>query len=155
GAFTVPAGSGGGGGTGIATNNGTGTNNVFTGPTITNGIIVGATDNTTYRIHPNQGNIEIGEGHTLNAGASGHGASILGGRTNTMTATAIDSVIVGGKNNQIGAATNSFAAGFHANIPANFDGSFVWADSSSTSDFYPSNNNSFNVRAQGGVKFFG
>lgn len=152
GAFSSPAGTT---GTGIITNNGTGTNNVFTGPTITNGIILGSTDNGIYRIHPDGGNIEIGEGNIFTAAASAHGMTIAGGTTNTASTAAKNSFIAGGTFNQIGAVSNSFAGGYHAVVPQNFDGSFVWADSSSAADFYPSNINTVSFRAANGYRYMG
>jgi len=58
-------------------------------------------------------------------------------------------MIPGGSQNSA-SGSNSFAAGFYAQATNN--GSFVWSDSSSASPFVSTNNNSFNVRAAGGVR---
>ena len=76
------------------------------------------------------------------------GFSVLGGGYDN-TNTGSYSVIPGGEYNV--AASNSFAAGSYAQ--ATNTGSFVWSDNSSTSPFASTNNNSFNVRAAGGVSF--
>jgi hypothetical protein len=67
--------------------------------------------------------------------ASGQGAMVPGGEDNTAT------------------GSGSFAAGFYAY--ANNDGAFVWADThgGSFGSFASTNNDSFNVRAQGGARF--
>jgi hypothetical protein len=58
--------------------------------------------------------------------------------------------VPGGQGNTASGA-DSFAAGYEAN--ATNDGSFVWSDFQLVSPFYSTNNNSFNVRAQGGARF--
>jgi len=58
--------------------------------------------------------------------------------------------VPGGAENLAG-GLYSFAAGHDAK--ATNDGSFVWSDDSSSSPFASTNNNSFNVRASGGVQF--
>jgi hypothetical protein len=92
-------------------------------------------------------NSTIGGGpfHTIQTNAEG--ASIGGGWQNTIQAGALFATIPGGFEN-IAAGEYSFAAGQRAN--ANHDGSFVWADSQG-SDYSSAGNNSFNVRAIGGV----
>ena len=74
-------------------------------------------------------------------------STIGGGYGNTNTGAY--ATIPGGEYNT--AATNSFAAGSYAH--AVNPGSFVWADDSSSAVYSSSNNNSFNVRATGGVRF--
>jgi type VI secretion system secreted protein VgrG len=74
--------------------------------------------------------------------------AVLGGGLGN-TNTGPYSVIPGGEYNV--AASNSFAAGSYAR--ATNSGSFVWSDDSSSTPFASTNNNSFNVRANGGVVF--
>ncbi len=74
-------------------------------------------------------------------------STIGGGFGNTNTGSY--GTIPGGENNA--SANNSFAAGSYAH--AVNPGSFVWADDSSSTVYASSNNNSFNVRAMGGVRF--
>lgn len=94
--------------------------------------------------------------------ASGGASVIAGGLGNTATAneaavgggmnnqaTNIAATVPGGRNN-IAGGQYSFAAGFNARATNN--GAFVWADSQNAA-FTSTNNDSFNVRAQGGVQF--
>ena len=90
---------------------------------------------------------------------------ILGGLQNMVTNAAIFATLVGGYRNLVmgnngtvvggqyneASGTNALAAGSYAK--ARHAGSFVWADSSTTSEFASSNDNEFAVRATGGVRF--
>ena len=75
-------------------------------------------------------------------------ATVSGGRGNI--ASSRGATVAGGEDN-IAAGQNSFAAGRRAQ--ANFDGSFVWGDSTAA-DVTSSVANEFTVRASGGVRFF-
>ena len=88
------------------------------------------------------GAIGGGQGNT----ASGFFNNIGGGEYNTNTGNR--SVIPGGTYNNA-SANNSFAAGSYAN--ASHEGAFVWSDNSSTNSFSSTNNNSYNIRAHGGL----
>jgi hypothetical protein len=80
---------------------------------------------------------------------SGEFASIAGGKQNS--ASGKFSTVVGGwDNTALGYA--SFAAGDHASAGA--EGTFVWSDSSSSSETTNTVANSFVARASGGVTFF-
>jgi hypothetical protein len=79
--------------------------------------------------------------------ASGTYSTVGGGYTNTASGTG--STVPGGEFN-IASGMYSFAAGQQAQ--AVNQGAFVWADSQNT-PFASMNNDSFNVRAQGGVNF--
>jgi hypothetical protein len=79
--------------------------------------------------------------------ASGNASVVSGGFGNS--ATNNYATVPGGANNVAGGQW-SFAAGQQAQ--ATNDGSFVWADSQ-PAPFSSTNNDSFNVRAQGGVYF--
>ncbi len=79
--------------------------------------------------------------------ASGGDATVAGGDNNN--ASGIAATVSGGDNNTA-SGNYSFAAGFDAQATNN--GAFVWADSL-FGNFYSTNNNSFNVRAQGGARF--
>lgn len=79
--------------------------------------------------------------------AAQQGAAIGGGYNNTNTG--YYATIPGGFQN-LASGSNSFAAGAYAR--ATNQGAFVWSDSSSTSPFPSSVNNSFSVRALGGVQ---
>jgi len=92
-------------------------------------------------------NIVIGGGD-LNAASTTYSA-IVGGYKNT--ASGNSATVVGGAYN-IASGTASFAAGDHAD--ADFIGSFVWSDSSSTSATKATAGNQFVARAAGGVTFF-
>jgi hypothetical protein len=80
--------------------------------------------------------------------ASGQNAFIGGGEFNT--ASGHFSAVAGGANNTA-SGDYSFAGGQYAS--ANFKGSFVWADDSSSSTYTAVGDNSFNVRCAGGVEF--
>jgi hypothetical protein len=126
-------------------------------------------------------NTASGQVSTISGGfgntASGINSAVGGGQNNAATSNA--SVISGGSDNQSGGdhsaigggqgnrATNSYAtiAGGANNLAGGLysfaagrdayavhQGSFVWADSQPTT-FSSTNNDSFNVRAQGGVRF--
>ena len=95
--------------------------------------------------------------------SSAEQSTIAGGDQNIIQADSSDSSIGGGYHNTNSggyatipggeynvAGANSFAAGSYAR--ATNSGSFVWSDDSSTSPFSSTNNNSFNVRAEGGVR---
>jgi hypothetical protein len=96
------------------------------------------------------GNTATGNRSTVSGGennyAQGNGATVVGGHDNG--ATGIGSTVVGGANNTAEADT-SLAAGQRAR--ANHSGSFVWADTTAA-DFLSLTNDSFNVRAHGGVR---
>src|SRR5665213_2088465 len=79
--------------------------------------------------------------------ASGYRAAIGGGEQNT--ASGQWSAVPGGLRNAAG-GDYSFAAG--QNAQATNQGAFVWADTQN-GNFSSTNNNSFNVRAQGGARF--
>lgn len=79
--------------------------------------------------------------------ASGGASTVAGGLGNQATNNC--TVIPGGANNLAG-GLYSFAAGQQAQ--ALHQGSFVWADSQNAA-FASTNNDSFNVRAAGGVRF--
>ncbi len=87
-------------------------------------------------------------GGQFNTTTSNASFAVIGGGLNN-TNFGSYSMIPGGKNNL--AAANSFAAGSYAQ--ATNSGSFVWSDNSSSTPFASTNNNSFNVRASGGVTF--
>jgi hypothetical protein len=78
--------------------------------------------------------------------ASGSYSTVGGGNNNTNSGG--DATIPGGSQN-VASGNYSFAAGQQAQ--AVNDGTFVWADSQGAS-FASTNNDSFNVRAQGGVR---
>lgn len=98
-----------------------------------------------------QENTADGTGSTVSGGkgntASGLYAAIAGGVGNT--ASGNRSAVLGGQDNTASSAY-SFAAGRRAK--ANAQGSFVWADSQNQ-DFNVATQDSFMVRAQGGVSF--
>ncbi len=98
-----------------------------------------------------QANMSSGFDSTVGGGqyniASGDYSTVAGGwnnRANNAFAT-----VPGGEYN-LASGQKSFAAGLQAQ--ATNDGAFVWADSQGT-PFTSTNNDSFNVRAQGGVRF--
>jgi hypothetical protein len=95
--------------------------------------------------------------------ASGSNATIGGGSSNTAnawyatvgggyqnTAGGYAATVPGGKDNTA-QGMYSFAAGYRAK--ANHQGAFVWADSSTDTDFASTAANQFAVRATGGVSF--
>jgi len=101
-----------------------------------------------------------GEQNTIQPGATR--AVIAGGSGNAVQSNAFNSAIGGGAVNAVGGAfatvpggqanaalgSYSMAAGYRAK--ANFQGSFVWADSTDT-DFGDTAGNQFLIRASGGV----
>ncbi len=112
-----------------------------------------------------QGNSASGALSTIGGGdtntATAEGATAAGGRRND--ATGVDAAVGGGYDNaasgtsstvpggafNVAAGDFSFAAGRQA--AANHDGSFVWADYSTEASFASAADNSFMVRASGGV----
>ena len=107
------------------------------------------------------GSAYAGVGGGINNHASGSSSFVVGGSNNLAsndyatvcggtgnTASGLRSAVPGGTSN-IASGLNSFAAGQHAN--AVNDGSFVWADNSSASNFATTAVNQYLVRAQGGV----
>jgi hypothetical protein len=120
-----------------------------------------------FRLEPANGqpNVVGGSGTTVSPGAAG--ATIGGGTANTISpdaaGTASNPTIGGGTHNMVygdyatvpgglgNVATGycSFAAGHLAN--ASQQGAFVWADSQPDS-FFSGGNDSFSIRAQGGVQ---
>jgi trimeric autotransporter adhesin len=126
-----------------------------------NGTVGGGVENTAAeaatvgggRYNWGDGKASVIAGGALN-GAYGEGATVAGGVNNR--AFGNFATVGGGVDNLIGSSGNySFAAGRRAK--ANAQGAFVWADSTDL-DFDPLSypqpggvNNSFNVRATGGV----
>jgi hypothetical protein len=115
-------------------------------------------------IQANADDSVIGSGYHDIIGANAAVSFIGGGQNNAVANNAIFSVLGGGYNNTnlssysviAGgeynlAGSNSFAAGYYAQ--ATNRGAFVWADNSAASAFGSAVNNSFNVRAVGGVRF--
>lgn len=129
-------------------------------------------------------NISSGDHTTVGGGAfnnaSGSGAVIAGGSSNVAsnssagvlgginnTASGADSVVMGGSSNvasgdysavlggddNVASANHAIAAGTFAN--AIHSGSFVWADSSTTSGYTSHGTNTFNIRAVNGTFFDG
>ncbi len=83
--------------------------------------------------------------------ASGQSATVAGGFGNTASGT--DATVAGGAFNET-AGGGSFVAGRYAkNSNANHNGVFLFADSSSASNFSSTAANQFRVRATGGVQF--
>ncbi len=78
--------------------------------------------------------------------AGGYAAAVPGGDNNVATGTAA----IASGDHTTASGEYSFAAGHDAQ--ATNDGAFVWADSQNTV-FASTTNDSFNVRAQGGVRF--
>jgi len=115
------------------------------------------------------GNYAGGQSAATVGGGSGniadgvHGSTVAGGQNNSVSG-GYDGTVGGGYSNTVSAgyATipggyqnvasggNSFAAGNQAQ--ATNQGAFVWADSQNA-PFASTNNDSFNVRAQGGINF--
>ncbi len=98
----------------------------------------------------NAGTIDDAQAATVSGGygnaATGSSSTVAGGAANS--AGGLYATVPGGANNAAGGAY-SFAAGRRAK--ATYAGSFVWADSTDA-DFLAVRNNSFNVRASGGVQ---
>ena len=103
----------------------------------------------------------IARGHSSIVGGGGGNtasethSSVLGGRENT--ASGLGSTVAGGLNN-VASGSSSFAAGYFAE--ADSIGAFVWADQSTSKPFKvsttwasPYGENTFSVRATGGVVF--
>ncbi len=91
----------------------------------------------------------IGGGY-LNFASGIGGATIGGGLFNTASGYA---ATVGGGASNTASGDYSFAAGQHANTN-NKTGAFVWGDNSSISDVNAPVNNSFIVRASGGITMY-
>jgi hypothetical protein len=91
----------------------------------------------------------IGGGYQNTIGPNGYYSTIGGGLQNA--ASGQHATVPGGSGNAA-AGDLSFAAGYRAK--ALHDGSFVWADSTST-DFASTTNNQFSVLASGGLVFAG
>jgi trimeric autotransporter adhesin len=118
----------------------------------------------TNLVEGNHGTIAGGYENTIDTGA--RGGTITGGEENEIGQNAIDAFIGGGTNNVINssatcatipggyvnlaAGTNSFAGGTKAY--AQHNGSFVWADASSTTQFPSLAANQFRIRAYGGLR---
>lgn len=98
------------------------------------------------------GNEASGQGATVGGGdsntADGDWATIGGGSVNT--ASGETATVPGGSWNTA-QGDYSFAAGYRAK--ANHDGTFVWADSWTNTDFASQRDNQFRVRAYGGAQF--
>jgi hypothetical protein len=103
-------------------------------------------------------NVASGDTATVGGGyqnvASGPGAVVGGGGYDGSVggpdvASGVASTVPGGFNN-LASGKYSFAAGQRGK--ATNDGAFVWADSQNA-DFSSTNNDSFNIRARGGVRF--
>jgi hypothetical protein len=88
------------------------------------------------------------DGNNVGNVARGLASVIAGGIGNTNNGNYAS--IPGGYQN-LASGTNSFAAGSYAQ--ATNGGSFVWSDASSSTPFGSAKNNSFNVRATGGLNF--
>lgn len=80
--------------------------------------------------------------------ATANYSTVMGGMRNA--AIGANSIVLGGAYNTSTGAY-SLAAGYYAQ--ANHSGSFVWSDSSSATAYNSNANNTFNVRATGGVYF--
>jgi trimeric autotransporter adhesin len=80
--------------------------------------------------------------------AAGQYQSTVGGGYNNL-ASGDYGTVPGGYQNVAG-GVSSFAAGAHAQATNN--GAFVWSDDSVSTAFSSTNNNSFNIRASGGVR---
>ena len=92
----------------------------------------------------------IGGGYNNSIQTNASGSFLGGGGGNSIQTNAAYAMIPGGYWNV--AAAYSFAAGNHAQ--ATNTGAFVWGDNSSSSPISSTNNNSFNVRAAGGYRFY-
>ncbi len=77
--------------------------------------------------------------------------SVIGGGVNNLIQPNAQSATVPGGYKNTAGGSFSFAAG--SNAQATNDGTFVWADSSSTNAFGSTTTNQFLVRATGGVQF--
>ncbi|TMH00667.1 MAG: hypothetical protein E6H67_18910 [Betaproteobacteria bacterium] len=98
-------------------------------------------------------NTASGDSSTVAGGnnntASGISSNVAGGFTNT--AVGNESAVPGGTAN-IANGSSSLAAGFHAN--ADFDGCFVWGDTTTVNVVQCGAPNRFVVRAEGGIYMF-
>jgi hypothetical protein len=99
-------------------------------------------------IQPNAGDSFLGGGADNSIQTNAFLSFLGGGYFNTNTGAY--AMIPGGYHNV--AAASSFAAGNYAQ--ATNTGAFVWGDNSSSSPIASTNNNSFNVRAAGGYRFY-
>ena len=101
-----------------------------------------------------QSNVASGTRSTVSGGsgntASGYSATVGGGFGNT--ASGFLATVAGGQSNTA-AGDYSFAAGSSAKIDAVHDGTFMFADGSTSVDFNSAAANEFAVRANGGVRF--
>ena len=108
--------------------------------------ILGSTDPLSRQIAPI---LLGGSDNEIGRGRGSSWAVILGGDNNRIGTNAPNAVIAGGTNNLVADnAGFSFAAGRRCRV--NHPGAFVWADSQNAS-FASAANDSFNIRAQGGV----
>lgn len=98
-------------------------------------------------IQSNANSSTIGGGETNTIGGNANYATIAGGMGNSVSGQY--GAIPGGQHNVANGAY-SFAAGQQAQ--ALHDGTFVWADDSTSSPYVSTGNNQFCVRAQGGVR---
>jgi hypothetical protein len=128
----------------------------------TNSTVAGGDNNT---IKPYSSETTIGGGGGNVIGTNSSDSTIAGGSFNLIGSNAPYAAIAGGSSNIVtgsygtvpGGGNNiaggqySFAAGNQAQATNN--GAFVWADSQNAG-FASTNNDSFNVRAQGGVFFY-
>jgi len=135
------------------------------GTTVTGGLTNTAGPNEGATVGGGYRNTASGNGATISGGkdneASGGGATIGGGTANTASGSSFATVSGGHENTASGysatvpgglsntaAGSYSFAAGRRAQ--ANHQGSFVWADSDDN-DFASTSDNTFIIRASGGV----
>jgi|GEM_PF-1399323 len=131
---------------------GGGLSNTITDSGVSNGsksVINGGESNSITQA--NHGAILGGQSNTI---TQANHASILGGQSNSIAVNADRSVIAGGQSNSVlSGANNSFVAGTQGR--SNAVGAFVYSDYQSTSNtFTATRNNSFMVRARGGVYFY-
>jgi hypothetical protein len=127
-----------------ATIAGGGGNSIFGSATLPVYCTIGGGNGNVIQTNVSFSTIGGGVGNVIQTLA--HNAVIGGGANNTNFAPY--ATIPGGLGNAAGA--NAFAAGTGAQ--ALNQGSFVWADTSSPNAFSSTNNNSFNIRAAGGVR---
>ena len=128
-----------------------------------NNASIGGGYNNSIETAAHHGTIAGGGNNAIQANA--YGSTVGGGSLNTIQTNANNSTIAGGQMNTIQANARyvsipggywniaggdySFAAGYYAQ--ATNKGSFVWADSSTTTRFSSTANDQFLVRATGGV----
>lgn len=89
--------------------------------------------------------------HGLDNSAGAPYSIAAGGRNNIIDQLGFNSAILGGKNNRI-SVSDSTAIGTYAQSLSH-EGSFVFADGSTTAAFTPVSANSFNIKAAGGLRF--